>query len=201
MGTSMRTAARQFVGSYFACGRKARAKVAIDLASGKVDEIEASIRQQIDTLEQECALHRRILQGMVSKASAKQEIMAQTHKVSALMKQLNARRNLLSNMSREKRQLASVSMNTTVACVMKESLVAQKLLSQATCSNDEIDDVLDDAEELRQDADELSDRLGAIDLDTSLQSMDTDVFDLEQVRHALGVQIDHADELAMDELQ
>jgi hypothetical protein len=142
-----------------------------------------------------------MLQGMVSKGIAKHEIMSQTHKVSGLMKQLNARRNLLSNMSREKRQLASVSMNTSVACVMRESLDAQKLLSQATCSNDEIDNVLDDAEELRHDADELSDRLGAIDMDDALDTVDTDSFDIDQVRQALGMEMDHVDELAMDELQ
>ena len=104
-------------------------------------------------------------------------------------------------MSREKRQLASVSMNTSVACVMRESLDAQKLLSRATYSNDEIDDVLDDAEELRHDADELADRLGAIELDTTVETVDTDAFDIEQVRQALGVQMDYADKLAMNELQ
>ena len=186
---------------YFACSRKARAKMALATASGKVDEIETSIKQQIESLEQEHGLHRRILQSMVSKGAARHEIMSQTHKVSALMKQLNGRRNLLSNMSREKRQLASVSMNTSVACVMKESLDAQKLLSRATCSNAEIDDVLDDADELRQDADELSDRLGAIDIDTTLETDDADAFDIEKVKHALGLQVHCVDELAMDELQ
>lgn len=188
---------RKWMKTLFVSGKQ-KANQAIDDASAKVGEIEDSIQHEIDQLEEECDLHRRLLKGLVSRSASTAGIMESTKRVNLLSRQLDMKRNLLANMHRERRQLAAVTMNTSVACAMRESLDAQKLLSMATCSNGEIDDVLDDVEDCRQDADELSDRLGATEEDVSVT--DVSAFDMEQVRLALGVQPEETDRRLMHEL-
>ena len=181
----------------FVSDKQQRANQAIHKASAKVDEIESDIQQKVTCLEEQCKLHRRLLHDLVSRASSKKEIMTETQRVTMLMKQLDVQRNLLSNMHREKRQLASASLNTSVASVMRESLDAQKLLSLATCKGIDIDDVLDDAEETRSMTAELSDRLAAVEEETI---EDTTAFDLEQIKRALDMDRNHDEEIGIAEL-
>ena len=188
---------RKWMKTLFLSG-KTKANEAIDKASAKVGEIEAGIQQEISQLEEECELHRRLLKGLVTRNAGAAEIMQTTKRVNNIARQVEMKRSLLANMHRERRQLAAVSMNTEVACVMKESLDAQKLLSLATCSNIEIDDVLDEVEDCRQDADDLSDRLGVAEEDVAMAESTT--FDMEQVRLALGVDVPNPDRRIMHEL-
>ena len=188
---------RKWMKTFFVSG-KTKANQAIDKASAKVSEIEAGIQQEIIQLEEECDLHRRLLKGLVTRNAGSVDIMQTTKRVNLLSRQVETKRNLLANMHRERRQLAAVSMNTEVACVMKESLDAQRLLSMATCSNLEIDDVLDEVEDCRQDADDLPDRLGAAEEDVSVS--ECSAFDMDQVRLALGVDAPNPDLRLMHEL-
>ena len=187
---------RRWVKGFFVSGKQ-KANRAIDEASAKVGEIEIDIEHEIHKLEEECDLHRRLLKGLVGRNAARTEIMEATNRVNMLLRQIDMKRNLLRNMHRERRQLAAASMNTSVASVMKESLDAQKMLSMATCTNESIDDVLDDVEDCRQETDDLSERLGTTEQD---ESVDDTAFDMEQVRLALGIDTPDPNQQSMHEL-
>lgn len=191
---------RKWFKSKFASSSE-QADNAIHAVSTKVDEVETNILQEVAHLEEERELHKRLLKKSIVNGDQKDVIMRGTRNVTTLTKRITLKRNLLTNMHREKQQLATASMNTSVARVMRDSLSAQKMLANANCSNSEIDDVLDDVDDFRQDTDDLSLRLGTINEDVPLDGQEGDIFDAREVAAALGMDYSDTDSFALDELQ
>jgi hypothetical protein len=170
----------------FFASSSTQANDAIDEASSKLGAIQASLDTEVECLRQKQGLERRMLQQIVTRGSCV-EIMAQTKRVNETTGALKNKVDLRESMRKQQEQLKSAIMNTNMASAFQSSLDAQKGLNNTLPCGQDIDGLLDAAEDLGDVTADVSSRFAAgADATSCLTESPEDVFDMDEVRRALG---------------
>lgn len=170
-------------------------------AAKKVTIVADGIEKECSELKAKHQLNQSILLQMINDSRPTQDIIKQTGKVKLIEKTLRSKINLLGNMNREHQQLSSAKTNTDVALAMKESVDAQRLLVRVNCDEADLDDLLDDVDDYRQETVSLAERLGAMGGDDDADLHDDAAFDTDAIMSAMGRRTDQKEQFKVDELR
>lgn len=176
-------------------------ETAMSKATNKVNTVAEGIEKECSELIVKKQLNQSLLVKMVNESRPTEEIIKQTGQVKMIEKTLKSKQNLLGNMKREHQQLASAKTNTDVALAMKESVDAQRLLVRVNCDEADLDDLLDDVDEYRQETVSLAERLGAMGGDDDADLVDPTKFDPKDILAAMGQRTDQKEQFMVDELK
>lgn len=178
-----------------------RVETAMSNAAKKVTSVADEIEKECSELKSKHQLNQSVLLQMVNDSRPTQDIIKQTNKVKMIEKTLRAKTNLLGNMNREHQQLSSAKTNTDVALAMKESVDAQRLLVRVNCDEADLDELLDDVDDYRQETVSLAERLGAMGGDDDADLTDDTIFDTDAIMSAMGRRTDCKEQFRVDELR
>jgi hypothetical protein len=168
--------------------KEVKAELAMSGATQSTVEVGSEIRNEVAMLGFEVeALQKQLAQDLQNNCGM-DHITNMTKRIKMIQRNMEAKRRLLSNMEKEKQQLADASVNLKVTRVMKDSLEAQKQLAKLQFDDDldEIDELLDNIDENRVETQELTERLGQFGVDENDDIIDSSFLKPEDVFSALG---------------
>jgi hypothetical protein len=183
--------------------REERASDKVKDANSTVEDVEDSLRAELDTVAMEFSAAQNHLADLVREKAPKEDIIEQARRVKQVKASMDSKRKLLGNMHREKQQLVDTSLNSRVTSAMRTSVEAQRAMLRAQCEGEEedISDILDEIDEHREDTRDLTDRLGGMGGNDDADQMHEDDFSAEVIVAAMGWQIDANDAKLVDDIQ
>lgn len=178
--------------------KQSRAEKEVQKARERVKGVTSSIATDIAEMERTLLLRQAMLQKEVQQGAPSARLITATKAIKQLQKQIEGKKKLMGNMSREERQLTDTYTNTQVASAMMESVDAQKKM-QKLClggrDEEELEDVLDEIDEHREATNDLSDRLAAFGGDDDGEVFDESAFGADDVVSALGMRTNPKDDI------